>query len=274
LIYPYKVHISRIPGYADINAGISRDKPLSKRIRRAYQYLYTGKNTDVLNFELKYNNLYFQTRLINDGQSLNLNSARGAKKAVEKRPVNVKKVFKDPTALVKTSQLAETPIRTAGYANRVEPHGDGSRGFAVDRWAQAAKNVHAALLQDVNMIKVDLEIIGDPYYLVQGGIGNIVSKPLKGSIGITDTGDADHQSADIYIYININSITDLSNDGGFAINNSSAAFSGIYRVTQIVSRFNGGVFTQKLSVLRINSQSIDFNPLTQYSGTPKTDNVS
>jgi hypothetical protein len=60
-IFPYKVHISRLPQFQSYP--ITQEQ-FQKRIRITYNYLYTGKNTDVLNFNLKFNNLFFQTRPI------------------------------------------------------------------------------------------------------------------------------------------------------------------------------------------------------------------
>jgi hypothetical protein len=118
------------------------------------------------------------------------------------------------------------------------------------------------LLDEVAMILVDIDIVGDPYYLIQGGIGNMVSVPLilKGNTysGLTETGDADHQNSDVYVNVDVNSITDMSVKTGLAINNKAAEFSGIYRLTEIVSNFQGGAFTKKLKMLRLPSQPSDF----------------
>jgi hypothetical protein len=90
----------------------------------------------------------------------------------------------------------------------------------------------------------------------------MVSVPLKlkGNtyLGLTKTGDADHQTSDVYVDVNVNSITDMSVKTGLAINNKAAEFSGIYRLIEIVSNFQGGAFTQKLKMLRLPSQPSDF----------------
>jgi hypothetical protein len=261
LILPYKIHISRLPGYQ--NKTINADK-LKKRIRRSYNYLYTGKNTEVLNFNLKYNNLFFQSRPINQGKNPDLDGRVGAYQSPNEK-TNDEPVKKDKVKNKKTVQL--NPPTLTNIKTIEKTPGYDTRPFSSDPWTIAAQNVHRALLDEVAMILVDIDIVGDPYYLIQGGIGNIVSVPLKlnGNTysGLTETGDADHQNSDVYVNVDVNSITDMSVKTGLAINNKAAEFSGIYRLTEIVSNFQGGAFTQKLKMLRLPSQPSDVTDLSK-----------
>ena len=47
-VRPYKVHYSLLPGFA---SGIFDGEDLKGVIRRTYDYYYTGKNVDILNFK-------------------------------------------------------------------------------------------------------------------------------------------------------------------------------------------------------------------------------
>jgi len=260
IVFPYKMHISRLPLYQSdpITAGT-----LTKRIRRTYNYLYTGKNTEIINFDLKFNNLYFQTRSINQGNNSTYRNTIGAMIPSSPSTTGALTYSVDQNSVKKSEGIVAVPVRTHYKSSENIYYGQGTAPPPANPAGSLAQNVHQAILEDVNMIQVDLEIVGDPFYLVQGGIGNIISKPYKDSsgntlIGITDKGDADHQSSDIYVQVNVNSITDVAQAGGSGNNNTPyPLFSGIYRVMSMVSSFQGGFFKQKLELIRINSEPVD-----------------
>lgn len=272
-VMPYKVHKSRLPDTQTQALTASDMESLTKRIRRTYNYLYTGNNTEIINFNLKYNNLFFQTKPVNLGyqgkQNLfsNLRGSTANEPETDSYYLN-NFVAGSPTQLSKTNQLRPIPAKVSRYTSRVEWTGENTGFLSPDPWSIAAKNVHHALLEEVNMINVEMDILGDPYFLLQGAMGNIVSvspyvaPDSKTYPGMTTTGDADHQSSDVYIQVNVKSIKDIDSDPtsasyGMTLPDTVAQFSGVYRVIQVQSRFNGGVFTQRLQILRINSQPID-----------------
>ena len=57
VVSPYKIHISRIPNYGH---DLIKEETLKKASLREYNYIYTGKNVDVLNFKLNFNTLFFE----------------------------------------------------------------------------------------------------------------------------------------------------------------------------------------------------------------------
>lgn len=59
--------------------------------------------------------------------------------------------------------------------------------------------MHQAILDNTDMIKCEVEIIGDPYYLVTGGIGNYRPVLLDG--GITTDGEAPYQTHDVVVVL-------------------------------------------------------------------------
>lgn len=264
IIHPYKIHPSRIPGFESKIITQKDITNLKKRIRRTYNYIYTGKNLDILNFELKYNNLYYQTRLVNSGVNNNFSNLRGAKVEQSLLQDGGGKNF----ITYPNPSLADgsDPVQ-----KKIDPHSISAQThvgilptLSSDKFILAAQQVHRALLEQVGMINIEFEIVGDPYYLIQGGIGNIVSSPDTKYIGITTKGDADHQSSDIYIQININNVKDIDQSTGFSIKSDYATFSGVYRVIKMTSNFSGGVFTQKLQAIRINSLKLDSTKISRY----------
>jgi hypothetical protein len=56
VLEPYKIHYSIIQGQQQGDIDVS---DLKGKIKRSYDYIYTGKNLDVIKFDLKFDNLYF-----------------------------------------------------------------------------------------------------------------------------------------------------------------------------------------------------------------------
>jgi len=259
ILMPYKMHISRFPQFQNVPL---RPGSLQKRIRRTYDYLYTGKNTDILSFDLKFNNLYFQTRPINSGAS-DVNNAANALQP-DGNPLLPPEKYQVAENIVQRRSGA-TQIRTRNALNSqyVGYGGDATRGFNASVWSAVAKNVHHELLDDVGMFSVEIEIVGDPYYILQGGVGNIITTPDPKNLGITTIGEADHQSSEVYVQINVANITDMNVQTGLAIKDTAPAFSGIYRLIHITNYFQGGVFKQRLKLIRMPEQNNDVNPWNQ-----------
>jgi hypothetical protein len=82
---------------------------------------------------------------------------------------------------------------------------------------------------------------------------------------MTVTGDLDFQSSDVYVEVIFRNPKDIKKDGYMEINESTS-FSGLYRVNTVVSKFNGGMFTQRLSMTRMPAQPSDTNQKTPSRG--------
>jgi hypothetical protein len=117
---------------------------------------------------------------------------------------------------------------------------------------------------------VTLEIIGDPFYIVQGGIGNTRPTALNKSdlFEITTDGEANHISGDIHVYLNFQNPVDYDKSTGLMKLNQNTPFSGVYYVASINSRFSEGQFKQTLELLRLPNQE---GPVNAPSQGPQAD---
>ena len=61
LIVPYKIHYTR---FQPKPTNIVDTAALQKSVNRAYNYFYTGKNVDIINFKLKFDLLFFNSLII------------------------------------------------------------------------------------------------------------------------------------------------------------------------------------------------------------------
>jgi hypothetical protein len=212
-----------------------------------------GKNKDVINFNLKFNNLYFQAMPPRIGKTDSSPTASGAAAG---NTVNVEA----PKAKESTIKEKENPTaRIVTIPEGFQPAG-GVSGQAKqsDPYHQLVQTMHNAIVQSVDLATCTIDIYGDPYYLTTGGIGN-QSHPLA-SKGITKNGEAPLYAGEVYVNINWRTPIDydtFEKGGSVYFESKILPFSGIYKVTEVSSDLQGGVFKQTLKLLRMPGQLIE-----------------
>jgi hypothetical protein len=116
--------------------------------------------------------------------------------------------------------------------------------------------MHDAIINSkASMITGELDILGDPFFLVTGGIGNYNPKP--GARGKTADGEAAHNFSEVLITVNFRNPIDIDtfeNGGQVYFDTKKVPFSGVYRVTKVNSSFKEGQFKQTLEILRVPGQ--------------------
>lgn len=268
VVTPHKIHITRVPSFATQKFPQSQILPLSMR---EYNYTYTGENIDVLNFKLNFNTLFFESipRALgnNDSPDSRFGAGEGGAVIIKSKGDDIANLQKDrnPSS---TKQVSTQP-------SQVQQAGGNAGQTQGDPYAVLAKNLHQSVINShVNLVKADLEILGDPFYLVTGGIGNYEPKPA--SRGITIDGEADHNYGEVLITVNFRNPVDinpLSKGGRLYFDDNKVPFSGVYRVNKVYSSFRDGTFKQKLEILRIPGQIVDMdvkptNPADVYEDFP------
>jgi hypothetical protein len=260
-VIPYKIHYTRIPGF---EGGTMDEAKVTKQVRRVYNYLYTGQNVDVLNFNLVFNNLYFQNDPLRGG---NQPIAGGTGAASYPEQADVRRIDNQISEqeAAKSSGSAINEKMSSYRLVGAQSSGETTGPIEKEPYALLAQNLHYAILENVGMATLELEIVGDPVYLVQSGIGNIRTKANSQHKNLTDVGTIDHQVADVFVIVNFKNPKDIQplNKGGTMEMNKVASFSGFYKVLTVNSSFKGGQFTQKLHLLRMPSQSTDSNQTTE-----------
>jgi hypothetical protein len=246
IICPYKVHYSKLPGQQNSNFDSATMKNYTKRI---YNYLYTGNNIDVLSFRLNFNNLFFQAanpKMGNNDKSDTSSGAGASNDPAVKAPTDgAKNAPKD-----QNDRASALPSGEAGSTN--------GRGQPIQQnpYYQIAYAAHQAILESVNMLTGEIEILGDPFYLATGGMGNHLPK-LK-DYAITTTGEANFNNGPVVVRINFRNPIDIDEVTGLATFSKTAVpFSGVYQVLKCQSTLRDGSFKQKLNIMRYNGQIAD-----------------
>lgn len=253
IVTPYKIHISHVPNYQSLKYDFSKVEPL---IFREYDYLYTGQNTDITKFNLNFNTLFYEA--IPRAQGINqydvTRDAMGPNQAPN--PVaNEKDIDGDKNKGMSSPKTVATPTAT-------EPATGGNGTAPLNTpYSILAKNLHEAMLNiKGSMIKSEIEILGDPYYLVTGGIGNY--RPKMEAPGLTKDGEADHNYGQVLIKLNFRNpedINPLDQGGRMNFGTKKVSFSGVFMVKEVRSSFRDGQFRQHIDAIRMFGQIMEDN---------------
>lgn len=253
VVYPYKMHFSRIPLYQKLLTPAEQTRLTQHYIRRKYNYLYTGKNVDVRSFNLVFNHLYFQAY----PRSMNNVETTGGQRDVPAVEQRVGSVILPQTGTSPNGQATPVPLAEKGPDNRrgsiTGPGGNATRPL-LDSFDALVKNMHQAILDNQSMMKLELEILGDPYFLVTGGLGNARPKVLDPTV--TDNGEAPYFIHDVMVLVEFRNPEDIDQNGLMRFDKARIPYNGCYRVTKVNSNFRDGVFTQKLQGMRIPGQPL------------------
>jgi len=248
VVTPYKVHYTRIPTYGQEQID---DKNLKKLSLREYNYIYTGKNIDILNFKLNFNTLFFEAVPAAMGN----NDVPSAKTSAA--PNNGVDTRQNPTSSGSPNSLQVPQSPTKVEPSPVQATGGNAGQQLNDSYGILAKKMHSAIIDSqASMITGEIELLGDPFYIATGGVGNYVSTP--DGRGKTTDGEADHIYSEVLITINFRNPVDIDPKTGMMyFDPKLVPFSGVYRVNKATSTFKDGTFKQRLEILRVPGQILD-----------------
>lgn len=253
-IYPYPVHSSFFQIPSEATTGTSK---LEEQCAKNYQFIYTGQNVDVLKFELKVNHLFF-TGILPSPADQNAKVNNTSTERLQNQQVHYGTSVGDTTA----GANSLNPV-TRAEPTLVGRHGEtttvGGAGIE-DTEISVARDFHNALLNaNVDMVMMDIDVLGDPFYIVDAGTGNHF--PAQVDTRVTEEGTLNTMSSDSFIYLTLRTPIDVLEKAGlygFPNNGSISPLSGVYRIIKVENHFKGGVFTSSLNLARIRGQQVDF----------------
>jgi hypothetical protein len=255
-VIPYNVHVSIFSNPTSAPPGYAQ---LEKLIAKRYDYIYSAANNDVLRFDIKIDNLFFAGANPKSEESNGANSNLDQKGIAEDRP-------KTTQTNQGASEGAAIAAQTGGIVVKKDPallNQAGNAGSGETTEQLVAKTFHNAFLSsNSNLVKVDLEILGDPYWMVDSGIGNYFAPPSADNILTTEDGTMNYEGSDVYVYLTFRTPRDINENTGlyeFPSDGRESPFSGIYKVTFCENNFVDGSFKQKLRCIRMPLQPLDFN---------------
>lgn len=251
-VVPYRVSSSYFLPPSEKLKGAELDKKL---VVKEYNYIYSGENIDVLDFDINFKTGFY-TAINADG------GANTKDKILQKKGSSVI----NPNDVQGTqSASGQNDSGPNEFVNRVEASiiKDPSIGGGAkldDSASIAVKQFHDALTSGTDMINAELTILGDPYYLSDSGIGNHHAKSST-NLYVNAEGAMNWDKTEIHILINFKTPVDIDLNTGlynFGKLHTSPQFSGLYRVLSGESTFSGGKFIQKLKVIRLKNQAAKY----------------
>ena len=240
-VIPFKHHNYKHPMTAKSNK-----EEIQKGLRKEYNYMYTGKNDDVLDFSIDFDALFYTAVNV---LTENLASLSGADKRVSGDPTA------DPIALdIATAHLKAAAIQF----NIIKPIS--GEATPMGNWQNASVAIAADIMKSVysgargDMINLQVRIIGDPDFIKQDDLYLNPSNPnypdegalfaKDGSI-LTDRGD-------IFCKITFKTPVDIDQSTGGLRRDEylESNFSGYYKIIKVTNELRGGKFEQVLNMIR------------------------
>lgn len=254
-VVPYAVHVSKL---MPPNTKAPGFDALKKQAVKVYNYIYTGKNVDIISFNIDMK-LGFLQMMASDGleksQDVVLAEQEGSGDEKKERTAPL---VNGNTPSTKLGTLP-TVVKYAGTKTNSDRQGGGGPDTEGTR---AARLFHQALTEGADFLKLKMKIIGDPYYIAQSGTGNYTAKQTEYS-NLNADGSVNYQNGEVDILINFRTPIDINQGTGlynFGSGNKSAPvmqFSGLYQVLIVTSTFRDGKFEQDLIGFRRDGQELE-----------------
>jgi hypothetical protein len=243
---PYKIHVLKM-----ITAGVSiSGVDWSRQVHKEYNYIYTGENVDVQNLKINYKTAYYLRNVRGDDKG---NSEDGLFSWFKD---TAKTVFGQERYPEPLKPLRQYPSTNKGRSTLQDADKSGNPKF--QEFYDYLTNPEA------DMIKIELEILGDPAYICQDSYMPIHGdlKTKRDTFKTTYSGEYNSFNSDSFQPI-INVVYRIPDDidekegtmfSGDNYRDENLFFNGLYQVNKIESKFDNGQFLQTLFCSRFNNQ--------------------
>ena len=258
-IVPYYVHHSVFSAPTAPSKGIGE---LKAQAAKEYNYIYTGKNKDVLDFQIAYNQSFIYPITADRGSSTAAQTTGAAGTQVTGAPEQ-QYVTNAAGGSLPPGEAAATQ---ADVVNTNTGNAGGS-GFDNSEIGIARMFNDRLMNSLVDMVKVDMTIMGDPFYLSDNGVGNYHAKETS-YINMTQDGHANYANGELHVNVLFRTPIDFDPERGDYIFPEELiivdTFSGLYRVNQVNHLINENMYTTVLQMTRVRAQTEQ--PVTQNLG--------
>ena len=253
-VQPYKIYNVRI----DVGPQGVMVSPVKN-----YNYIYTGKNDDVFDFDINFNALYYNQVTAYRDNLADLNPSASSYTTNYQTQNAPNYSGGDPPKSIDYNAVMPMVMKPIVQNSKAQATGG----------ANTAKEIASVDLTDslmtnsqADMLSIKLKILGDPDYIKQDDIfyrpkieGQETSaKPSGDPRLLPNNGSLVMDGGGIYTQLLFRTPTDIDETTGlmkFDPNYKHSVFSGLYQVIKVVSHFSGGQFTQDLEMIRLPRQT-------------------
>ena len=239
-IVPYMVNTSIFKLPNDPPAGYDN---LVESAAKAYNYMYTGLNKDILEFDIAFNNAFYKSIA-----GLNESGNNDASNSSSTKPADV--LVRDNSTIDKTGANVSVTQTETGQNKSNELSG----AMAETAERKLARSFNEALTNsDVDLITMTIKILGDPYYIADSGMGNYNASVSEWN-NVNSDGSISHQNGQVDILLNFMTPLDIDDEiGNYKMDGPAVGvsnFSGLYQVIGVNNTFAGNLFTQELELVK------------------------
>lgn len=227
---------------------------------KEYNYIYTSKNIDIIDFEIDFNTLYY-TAIYSD-----LAKTEALNKSEDTTGANA-----DNNTASSRAQNTITPTQGVPISGQMGVTG-------MNKWTDSSKIQAASVAQSFysaprgDMLNLKLKIVGDPHFIKQDDLYVHPSTPggdgdVSQNNGIdARTGSLIMDAGEIYAYVRFRTPVDIDESTGlyrFGLTSQKTGktvesyFGGYYRIMTVTSEMRGGQFTQTIDLIRQFDQQQD-----------------
>jgi len=248
-VVPFMAHVSRYQPSTKATPGIEN---LKRQACKEYDYIYSGKNDDILEFNINFDVAFFTAITPFGGKTkAGVKDSREESAAGEGDETEVELTEGDSANLSQSGNVA--------VQEKIDNSTGNVGGGDIETIKTSiARDFNDALINSpVDLVTAEMTIWGDPYYIADSGMGNY-NAPETPLINITADGTMDYQSSEVDILLNFKTPLDYSQGNYMDFPSLGVtpvgAFSGLYNVTLLTNSFSEGVFTQKMQLIRRRNQ--------------------
>jgi hypothetical protein len=248
-----------------------------------YNYIYTGKNDDVFDFDIVFNAMYYnQVTAYRDNLSeLNPSAASATNDYQSQNAPNYS--GGTPPKGLEYNAIMPLVVKPVVQNSRAQATGKSSNALEV-----ASVDLTDSLMTNSqgDMIGLRLKILGDPDFIKQDDVfyrpalsgTNLTVKPSSDPRLLPNNSSLRMDDGGVYVQVLFRVPTDIDESTGlmkFDSKYQHSVFSGLYQVIQVSNSFSKGQFVQDLELVRMPRQSaFDYTTLGQNSNSNNREDSS
>ena len=270
--HAYKVTFIISPYETSSTFSDKSKKSPPKNIARHYNYLFTGKNQDILDLNIKFNLAFYQnvsagTKHAGDGTKTSTASNKDVNKG--------------------TGTANNKDYTSGAVVNEVVHDSEsGSSNINESEKSRRGEELRRSIMTDsaADMIRIEMDILGDPDWIKQDDVlHRSVGPNVDTKSPYTKTHSIKQDTGDVFVNLKFNVLDDIDHNTGLreesrqipGTNFSRASsFDGYYQILSIISRFENGSFEQTLNGVRSYIQTESALNKAESEKTPNTTDSS
>jgi len=253
-VIPFQVHSSR---WLPIGAPMLGEDWIRKNVAKRYNYVHTGKNLDILDFDLNFQ-YSWQPKLYSDAGN---NSGGNTGKSGDSASTDLNEEDADKEYKGVPKKPSQDNSITAAFTGEESDHDAKSGGGVPQTQEERVARLFMNRILDGNDLQVmKMRIMGDPYYISDSGVGNYWTTSAGGYINAKDGSRVTNKQLFVEVIFRIAldyqenpyGIMKFMDETGIV-----KSFSGLYKVQLVENSFSGGKFEQVLQMVRVRGQKLD-----------------